>query len=253
LSFRDRPGAFRTDERKILFILSYLKGAAISWFEPGLMDPTNSAHWMWNYAAFISELETNFGPHDPAGDAEKALSTLTMKDNQRILRYNVEFWKLASHVSWNDAAIASRYYLGLPTRLRMEVLRGGKPTTLAEIRYKAQDADDIYWAMKDEAAQEIKAATGTSKPPTTSKGSGNRPATSSKQSSAPPPGKPNPLANKLDNSGKLTVTERDRRIKEKLCLYCGLPGHIRANCPKATAASARAVTAEQKSTSDSKN
>ena len=39
LHFRDRPHVFSSDEKKILFVLSYLKGAAINWFEPGLMDP----------------------------------------------------------------------------------------------------------------------------------------------------------------------------------------------------------------------
>ena len=58
LHFRDRPHAFSSDEKKIVFILSYLKGAAIGWLEPGLMDPTNSAHWMWDFPAFINELES---------------------------------------------------------------------------------------------------------------------------------------------------------------------------------------------------
>ena len=39
----------------------------------------NSAHWIWNYQAFLSELEDNFGPHDPIGNAEKVLNELTMK------------------------------------------------------------------------------------------------------------------------------------------------------------------------------
>ncbi|KAL0151774.1 hypothetical protein M9458_052925, partial [Cirrhinus mrigala] len=30
---------------------------------------------------------------------------------------------------------------------------------------------------------------------------------------------------------KLTVEERERRLRGNLCLYCGLAGHIRANCP----------------------
>ena len=33
-------------KKRILFILSYLKGSALSWFEPGLYDPTNAVHWM---------------------------------------------------------------------------------------------------------------------------------------------------------------------------------------------------------------
>ena len=67
--FREHPQVYASDEKRILFILSYLKGSALSWFEPGLNDPTDSPHWMWDYQAFLSELEDNFSPHDPVGDA----------------------------------------------------------------------------------------------------------------------------------------------------------------------------------------
>ncbi|KAI2661080.1 Transposon Tf2-6 polyprotein [Labeo rohita] len=30
---------------------------------------------------------------------------------------------------------------------------------------------------------------------------------------------------------KLTLEERERRLRDNLCLYCGQPGHIRASCP----------------------
>jgi hypothetical protein len=156
LHFRDRSDVFASDEKRILFILTYLKGSALSWFEPGLNDPTNSAHWMWNYQAFLGELEDNFGPHDPVGDAEKSLSELVMKKAAKIMKYNVDFWELASRVSWNEAALRDRYFRGLPLRLRTEVLRGGKPQTLAQLRLKAQDADNIYWMQEEEARIESK-------------------------------------------------------------------------------------------------
>ena len=71
---------------------------------------------MWNYQAFLSELENNFGPHDPVGDAEKSLSELVMKKTVKIMKYNMDFWELASQVSWNEAALHDCYYRGLPDR-----------------------------------------------------------------------------------------------------------------------------------------
>ena len=94
--FRDCPQVFASNKKRILFILSYLKGSALSWFEPGLNDPMNSAHWIWNYQAFLSELEDNFSPHNPVGDAEKALNELTMKKGAHIIKYNVNFWNSLS-------------------------------------------------------------------------------------------------------------------------------------------------------------
>jgi hypothetical protein len=44
--------------------------------------------------------------------------------------------------------------------------------------------------------------------------------------------KVNNLADKLGPDGKLTSAERKRRIKKKLCLYCGEPGHKVSNCNK---------------------
>jgi hypothetical protein len=99
LHFRDCPYTFPDDEKKILFILSYLDGPAMSWFEPGLMDLTNSAHWMWDLKVFINELEVNLGPHNLIRDAESSLTNLTMGEDSCIVKYNVEFWKL---VAWLD-------------------------------------------------------------------------------------------------------------------------------------------------------
>ena len=129
-------------------MLSYLKGAAINWFEPGLMDPTNSAYWMWDFPTFINKLESNFIPHDPIGDAKKALTELTMREHSCTVKYNVDFWKLVSKLDWNESTLCTCYFCGLPLHLRTEVLCGSKPTTLAALHLKVQDADEIYRMMK---------------------------------------------------------------------------------------------------------
>ena len=261
LHFRDRPQVFASDEKRILFILSYLKGTALSWFEPGLNDPTNSAHWMWDYPAFLSELEDNFGPHDPVGDAEKSLHELTMKKGARIVKYNVDFWELASRVSWNEDALRDRYFRGLPLRLRTEVLRGGKPTTLAAMRLKAQEADNIYWMQEEESRLESKNSGNNGNPskkdPPKSSNSNNSPSkpstnsssntpssssSSSKPSKAPSKDKPkNSISDKLGKNSKLTGEECERSMKEGLCLYCGEKGHLANNCTKSAAAKARSA------------
>ena len=56
----------------------------------------------------------NFGPHNPVGDAKKALNELNMKKGGRIVKYNVDSWELASRVSWNKAALHDWYFCGLP-------------------------------------------------------------------------------------------------------------------------------------------
>ena len=88
LNFHDRPNAFSSDSAKVNFALSYLKGTALDWFEPGLTS-TDPPDWLDSYSDFLSELKSNFGPHNPEGEAEAELENLQMRDNQRITKYTV--------------------------------------------------------------------------------------------------------------------------------------------------------------------
>ena len=126
--------------------------------------------------------------------------------------------------------------------------------TLAAMRLKAQDADDIYWIGKDEAKQESRKSGNSGKKETSStthysnsNTSTSKPTTSSNygkpvQSGKKPEPKDKPkgpnLSDKLGKDSKLKGNEWECRIKEGLCLYCGKPGHITANCNKAAAAKA---------------
>jgi Domain of unknown function (DUF4939) len=90
LNFQDRTDAFSNDSAKVIYALSYLKGTALDWFELTLTSDL-PAHWLSDYAIFVSELKTNFGPHDPEGEAKAELESLHMRDNQRITKYLVKF------------------------------------------------------------------------------------------------------------------------------------------------------------------
>ncbi|KIK22797.1 hypothetical protein PISMIDRAFT_11365 [Pisolithus microcarpus 441] len=52
LNFQDHPKAFRTSRTKVTFAQSYLKGMALAWFEPDLLNPDdyfNCPLWMDDY------------------------------------------------------------------------------------------------------------------------------------------------------------------------------------------------------------
>ena len=85
-----------------------------NWFKPSLTSGLNLA-WLDDYSDFISELRKNFGPHDPKGEAEADLENLRMRDNQRIVKYIVNFNRLATHVQWGEAALCQQLYRGLPS------------------------------------------------------------------------------------------------------------------------------------------
>jgi Domain of unknown function (DUF4939) len=74
LNFHDRPDTFASDEAKVTFALSYLKGTALDYFKPALMDLDKNPVWSTDYSEFTSELRTNFRPFNPKADAENELN-----------------------------------------------------------------------------------------------------------------------------------------------------------------------------------
>ncbi|KAG6326733.1 hypothetical protein ID866_12356, partial [Astraeus odoratus] len=144
LNFHDRPQAFRSDAWKVSFALSFLKGIALAWFEPDLLDaiPGADPTWTNNYSEFVIELTTNFGPHNPVGDAEHQLDNLSMKDGSRINKYIVEFNHLATQVhGYGEGALCHMFYNGLPDRIKDEIAHG---------------IDACYWECKSEIARQAK-------------------------------------------------------------------------------------------------
>ncbi|KAG6327587.1 hypothetical protein ID866_11502 [Astraeus odoratus] len=124
LNFHDRLQAFRSDARKVGFALSFLKGIALTWFKPDLLDaiPGADPAWANDYSEFVIELTTNFGPHDPVGDAKHQLDNLSMKDGSHINKYIVEFNRLATQVhGYGEGALRHMFYNRLPDRIKDEI------------------------------------------------------------------------------------------------------------------------------------
>jgi hypothetical protein len=80
LYFTANPAVYESDEDKVVFALSYLRGQASAWFQPdllgGLAEDEPEPAWTSDFVAFINELVINFGPHDPEGLAESKLELL---------------------------------------------------------------------------------------------------------------------------------------------------------------------------------
>ena len=227
---------------------------------------------MDDYKEFIVELQTNFGPPDPVGDAEHQLDHLSMKDHHRVNKYLVEFNRYASQVKgYGEGALRHMFYNGLPDQIKDEVSRVGKPHTLFELCTLAQTIDACYWERKTECAHQEKSARNSSDKSKQSSSSGNTSASatsnsaskgkdkdkdkSSQKSSAKNSASAPDLSNVLGKDGKLTPAEHSRRISNSLCLFCRDAGHNAKDCPKSAshAAKARAAQATTPTTSSEKS
>jgi hypothetical protein len=129
LFFRNNP-AYSDDNSKVTFALSYLRGTALDYFEPAILDSDAIPDWFDNWSAFVSMLRTQFGPLDPTAAAENDIDNLIMSENQQIVNYNVKFNKLAVQTGWDDSILRHRYYSGLPDRIKDIMGQQEKPSTL---------------------------------------------------------------------------------------------------------------------------
>ena len=155
LNFCDCPDAFSNDSAKVTYVLSFLHGTVLNWFEP-MLTSGHYAPWLTNYSTFISELQNNFGPYDPEGEAEAGLENLRMCDTQWIMKYLVEFNRLAVRVQWGDAPLRCQLYNGLLPWIKDEISRVGKPNNLPD-RLLAQSIDARYWEHHSEIVHEMPA------------------------------------------------------------------------------------------------
>ena len=277
LNFQNCPKAFAMDCTKVTYVQSYLRGMALEWFKSDLLNVSNpNAHsiWMDNYYQFAFKLKSNFDPHDPVRDAEHQLDNLSMKEGQKINKYVVEFNCLAWQVhSYGNGALRHIFYSDLPDCIKDEISRVRKPHTLNGFCTLMQTIDARYW----ECRSEISCQTKNSSPPSTSnskssasssnskgkskekdnkgKSSGNRSKSSSSSSGTSKLTTSNAPSH-LRKDDKLTEEECQWHIKEKLCMFCGQPGHMAKDCPKSTSKSAktkaRAARVETSATVESK-
>ena len=75
-----------------------------------------------------------------------------MRDTQQIMKYLVEFNRLAARVQWGDASLRCQLYNGLPPQIKDEISRVGKPDNLTDLCLLAQSIDACYWECCSEIA-----------------------------------------------------------------------------------------------------
>jgi hypothetical protein len=265
LYFSTNPSQFPSDRTKISFAITYLRDTALGWFQTVLEEEDldfSMLEILNDWSEFSTELRARFGTLDAQGEAAEEMEALHMQSNQTILKYDLEFMRLASVLDWNESALCRRYYLGLPDRIHefMSRLPDGKPKTLIAMKSAANIADQRHW----ERSREKKRTEGPSHRSTdnsnkSSNRDGNKGNSSGNSSGKPnssgnkfnpkPSSSANPSSNKsggpkntssykpnldgkLGKNGKLTFQERQRRMDNDLCLFCGGSGHKVNECPR---------------------
>jgi hypothetical protein len=215
---------FPTDRDKVAFAASYLRGQAFSWFEPHLLRQDDPL--LDDFQAFTEELIRNLGDPDRERSMTSRLQSLTQIGSASS--YASNFFKLSAFLNWNDDALRAQFYSGLKSEVKDALaLSNVDPTTVQELSALAIRLDNRL----HERRQESKTRTFSSRPtPNGPQRNFSRPQTGSTASTGP---RPMDLdATKTQRFKPLTNDERQRRMKENLCLYCGKSGHRVDACPE---------------------
>ena len=73
-----------------------------------------------------------------------------MKSSHCIAKYIIEFNRLATITGWDGCALQHQFYCRLPSRIKDELARIGKPATLPPLKALAQSIDGWYWEWEEE-------------------------------------------------------------------------------------------------------
>ena len=210
-------GEYKEAHRQVLFAGMLLKGRPSAWFTPHMENYLNKTQdpetlRLFNsFNHFKQELERLYGILDKANAHMRQLERLQQTGS--AAQYTAEFRRLSMGTGFNEPALRRCYYKGLKHGIKEEMLRGDEPANLAETIDRAHEIDAKFSGLRYENGR-----------------TDHRGPTNYKHQR-----KDTRTYDPMDLSatrGPLSKRDREHRIKNNLCLYCGKPGH-RANACKA--------------------
>ncbi|KAI2659133.1 Transposon Tf2-9 polyprotein [Labeo rohita] len=201
LFVNQQPNLYTTDESKIAFVCSLLTGKALEW-ATAVWDLGQSTYP--TFANFLVSFKEVFQPAPEGSEAGEQIMALR-QGRRTAAEYALDFRTLAAQSGWNDGPLKLHYRKGLNTDLQVELACRDEGLSLNQYIDLSIRIDKVMRSRKP---------------------SRSLPATFLPQPSA----STNPEPMQLGTT-RLTIEERERRLRNNLCLYCGQAGHIRATCP----------------------
>ena len=219
------PTRYPTDISQVGLVGTLLTGTALAWFAPLLEKKSPLLH---NFDEFIKEFQASFGDTDSVRTAINKIRRLRQGDRPASA-YASDFRLLACDIPWDEEALMDQFRFGLRNDVKDLLLTFHEdPKSLTEAISRAVRCDNRLFERRSERQQMTRLrpeqtyasmVTSTHSP-------------TIQTSSTVPFGGPTPM--EIDAArcrGPLSEAEKQRRRVNRLCLYCGGPGHIAIHCP----------------------
>ncbi|KAK3556977.1 hypothetical protein QTP70_022326 [Hemibagrus guttatus] len=200
------------DRAKIAFIISRLDGKALRWAEP-LWSQNNPM--MSSLSDFTKHFREVFGR--PEWDSSLGERLCRLKQgNMSVAEYALQFRTLAAASGWNEQALITTYCQGLDPRVRLHLAAYEDSMGLEKfIQLSIRFATRMQLCLEEHQSQ---------------------PAATTATAQSGPVSHPEPADDAMqlelsDVSSAERQWERQRRLAQNRCFYCGSSGHFVPKCP----------------------
>ncbi len=204
-----QPSLYPTDSSRIAFVCSLLTGKALEWVTAvwrmdGSSFPT--------FNIFLQHFREVF--EHPAEGRSAGDQLLTLSQGRKsAAEYALSFRTLAAQTTWVEDTLKLLFQRGLNLELQSELACRDEGKSLSEVIDLAIQIDNLIRSRRSTRA------TPRYMPETTT------------------------VAEPMQlGFTHLTPEERERRMQNQLCLYCGQAGHMRVSCPARPLSSSRSVS-----------
>uniref|UniRef100_A0A3B1JZA6 ribonuclease H n=1 Tax=Astyanax mexicanus TaxID=7994 RepID=A0A3B1JZA6_ASTMX len=197
-----------TDKAKIGFIVSRLSRKALEW-ATAVWDSVSES----SYDAFLMTFRSVFDHTKYCHSSGELL--LTMKQgNKSAAAYALEFRTVAASSGWNNSALINVYRNVLNSDIQKELACRDDDLTLDQLISLSIRLDQLLSRRPKQTPRSLPA-----------------PAPVVNISLPAPEASAHYYSEPMEvQKTRLSMTERQRRLRLHLCLYCGGPGHLIADC-----------------------
>ena len=231
--FDHQPRAYETDSIRVAYVVNLLTGRALQWADALAESGADEMH---SYQRFIQALREVFD--HSSSDTESAHRLYTLRQGAlSVAEYSIEFRILATESGWNDVALRRGFYEGLSESLKDVLMHHDPPESLEESVNLAIRLDNRFREQRRARRDHGDYAAQWSSPPRHTRPAASRaperpPEREWRSTGRPDHSPPASTSEPLQlGQYRLSDRERQRRIRDRLCMYCGQRDHQVNQCP----------------------